>query len=704
MVKIYVINLKRRPEKKQRMIDQFEKQNIPSSIIEWIEAVDGNELTEEYLNENGIKLYPWYDPFSNRALTKGEVGCALSHLNVWEKIVKSDDAGIVLEDDAKLCDNFLFELMDRLQKIDIDYDFMYLGRKKMTPDVIELKDEMVTIPGKSYWAIGYLLKPSGASILLNPNNNYKQNLIPVDEYIPLVYEQNSVENYTVKDTFKAIALYPSIVKPFNNAFDMSDTEKSEPFNMTSDLINESPSTSNIDIHVVLFASHENPPLKRHIDSLNKMGYKYTVYGLGKKWGGGDMKTAGGGQKIIWMSEFLDTPEIKSMDPNKTYIVHSDAFDVIWQLPITQFKVELRKLKKPVIFGAETTCWPDKSLESKYPTSITKYKFLNSGLYVSKLSNLRKIINYAIKINIKPSDDDQLFYTKYYLENQDEIHLDTNCNLFWNMGQTNNDFKINYEKSLLTVTSTNTKPFAIHGNGPDRYKSLLNRISDYIPNIYRPTYGSFRINKTKLDGDLPLVLIYIPLGIIPHLDYPKNKLVIVSSKIDYDTVHNQDQYCALIDLNIGGMPDHIVRRNCIKIAQNLNCDYFMSWNKKHAIKRGSIIKDLLEVIDATPNKILSFMLKQNGNSLFSSFWGEITDKGFYKRSFDYINILNRKFVSLWNVPYVNNNFIAHKSSFNNLIDGYNDEYYNNDSDMSLCKHLRDKKVEIFLDNRYLYGST
>lgn len=35
----------------------------------------------------GVDLLPgYYDPFSGRTLTKGEVGCFLSHYNVWKEV------------------------------------------------------------------------------------------------------------------------------------------------------------------------------------------------------------------------------------------------------------------------------------------------------------------------------------------------------------------------------------------------------------------------------------------------------------------------------------------------------------------------------------------------------------------------------------------------------------------------------------------
>lgn len=32
----------------------------------------------------------------------------------------------------------------------------------------------------------------------------------------------------------------------------------------------------------------------------------------------------------------------------------------------------------IVFGAEASCWPDKTLADDYPVTESKYKYLNSG--------------------------------------------------------------------------------------------------------------------------------------------------------------------------------------------------------------------------------------------------------------------------------------------------------------------------------------
>lgn len=44
-------------------------------------------LNSSILKRLGVDLLPGYqDPYSGRTLTKGEVGCFLSHYSIWEEV------------------------------------------------------------------------------------------------------------------------------------------------------------------------------------------------------------------------------------------------------------------------------------------------------------------------------------------------------------------------------------------------------------------------------------------------------------------------------------------------------------------------------------------------------------------------------------------------------------------------------------------
>lgn len=98
--RIFMINLLRRPERRMKMEESFKEIGLQ---VETMAAIDGNELTSDYLDEIGVKFLPGYsDPFQNRPMTKGEIGCFLSHFMIWEKqVLEQLNEVLVLEDDIR---------------------------------------------------------------------------------------------------------------------------------------------------------------------------------------------------------------------------------------------------------------------------------------------------------------------------------------------------------------------------------------------------------------------------------------------------------------------------------------------------------------------------------------------------------------------------------------------------------------------------
>lgn len=100
-MKIFVVNLKKHTERLDRILEQFERFNITN--FEIVEAVDGKELTQSQLDI-------CYDPEAAvqllRKLTSGEIGCALSHVEVCRRIIKENRRCLVIEDDVIILDSF----------------------------------------------------------------------------------------------------------------------------------------------------------------------------------------------------------------------------------------------------------------------------------------------------------------------------------------------------------------------------------------------------------------------------------------------------------------------------------------------------------------------------------------------------------------------------------------------------------------------
>ena len=105
-------------------------------------------------------------------------------------------------------------------------------------------------------------------------------------------------------------------------------------------------------------------------------------------------------------------------------------------------------------------------------------------------------------------------------------------------------------------------------------------------------------------------------------------------------------------------------------------------------------------------IVAPMLIGNNNTHFSNFWGEVNRDGFYSRSFDYFNILNREYKGYWNIPYINSSIMIHSSKYVNLKESMLKEEVRqnetNEFDMYFCRSIRTRYNFMYIVNFEEYG--
>uniref|UniRef100_A0A4W3GK77 Cerebral endothelial cell adhesion molecule n=1 Tax=Callorhinchus milii TaxID=7868 RepID=A0A4W3GK77_CALMI len=231
---IFLINLRRRPERRERMLQSLYEQEIDCKLVD---AVDGSALNSSTLKAMGIDMLPGYnDPFSHRTLTKGEVGCFLSHYNIWKEIVDRKLNNIlVFEDDVRFEAYFkrkLLKLMADIRAAGLKWDLIYLGRKLVNPNqetsVNNVKN--LVVADYSYWTLAYAMSLQGARKLINAQPLTK--ILPVDEFLPIMYNKHPNKEYKKiysKRDLKAFSVRPLLVFPTHYTGDpewFSDTETS----------------------------------------------------------------------------------------------------------------------------------------------------------------------------------------------------------------------------------------------------------------------------------------------------------------------------------------------------------------------------------------------------------------------------------------------------------------------------------------------
>ncbi len=200
---IYMINLKRRVDRKGKMDYCFDQLGVDYKLVE---AVDGRSIDHNYLAEHGIKMLPVFtEPYHNRPLTFGEIGCFLSHYSVWRDVLDNEyNEVIVFEDDIRFEPFFREKLVSLRQELasldnDLNWDLVFLGRKILSntnEPWVDGAAQLVHV-GYTYWTLAYLLRFSGAKKLMEAEPLHK--MVPVDEYLPIMYNRHP--NDTWKDFF-----------------------------------------------------------------------------------------------------------------------------------------------------------------------------------------------------------------------------------------------------------------------------------------------------------------------------------------------------------------------------------------------------------------------------------------------------------------------------------------------------------------------
>ncbi|KAK3088467.1 hypothetical protein FSP39_019538 [Pinctada imbricata] len=231
---IYMINLKRRPERRIRMIKSLQELGLTSKIID---AIDGKELNTTYLKKLGVEMLPGYaDPYVGRKLTMGEIGCFLSHYFIWKDILeKGYKKVIVFEDDVRFEPYFRTRTKNVMKEVEErvpDWELLYLGRKRMRRDLEKYVDgtENLVWPSYSYWTLGYALSDKGAKKLIDQEPLGK--MIPVDEYLPIMFNQHPENSWRLSfepRNLRGLSVHPFYIYPTHYTGEpnyISDTEDS----------------------------------------------------------------------------------------------------------------------------------------------------------------------------------------------------------------------------------------------------------------------------------------------------------------------------------------------------------------------------------------------------------------------------------------------------------------------------------------------
>lgn len=220
-MKIFIINLSDRPKKKQYMIDQMTKYGLNYNIFN---AINGKQLNINSIAESNIIDHTKSMKYMNRPMRRGEIGCALSHIFIWNNMLQDENVKyyLIFEDDAILVENFKKKLELILKEIENkEWDILFLNDNcynhfNAECDGEDFSDKTILPLRIGYGLYGYIINKKFVEKCIN---NFQKDNIPLFPlYMPI---DDYLDYKSKKKTFLCIRSKEILVE-VNRTFD-SDT-------------------------------------------------------------------------------------------------------------------------------------------------------------------------------------------------------------------------------------------------------------------------------------------------------------------------------------------------------------------------------------------------------------------------------------------------------------------------------------------------
>lgn len=188
-MRTFVINLDRAIDRRDRISNLCKKLKMDFEIFT---AIDGRELDENFIRSSV------YD-YKNCFLTKGEIGCALSHIGVYKEIINRRlPYALIIEDDAVL-DSRTVDFMSAFEKKPKNGIFLLTG------DVEYAKNKKRKIGEFKVFPIATAIRATGYIITLKTAKKMVEFLMPIR------YEADMFEIFRVCGNIKIFATLPHLI-------------------------------------------------------------------------------------------------------------------------------------------------------------------------------------------------------------------------------------------------------------------------------------------------------------------------------------------------------------------------------------------------------------------------------------------------------------------------------------------------------------
>jgi hypothetical protein len=204
------------------------------------------------------------------------------------------------------------------------------------------------------------------------------------------------------------------------------------------------------MHVLTYASRWQPSLEVFLRSCAAAGLRPEVLGYGQTWHG----FGGRLRRVTAGLAGLRGP-----------VLFLDAFDMLVLGRAEELQARFLDLGHPLVFAAETNCYPDPARAVAYPACKTRYRYLNAGAWIGDAEYARALLLDAGADRVPDDTNDQGWLTELFLARPGALALDTRCELFQCLFEAVPDLEApRSDAGRWRNRLTETQPLVFHGNG------------------------------------------------------------------------------------------------------------------------------------------------------------------------------------------------------------------------------------------------
>lgn len=161
-MKIFVISMIGADKRQEQITAQLNRLELE---FEFFQAVNGRLLTNEERMQHCDEK--WQRRYTGRVFSPGENGCALSHINVYRKIVNENiDKALIFEDDAWITPS-LKDILASINEQKISFDILLLSECQTGKMVCRFNYSSVRPFHFGYFTHAYCISKEAAQKMIN---------------------------------------------------------------------------------------------------------------------------------------------------------------------------------------------------------------------------------------------------------------------------------------------------------------------------------------------------------------------------------------------------------------------------------------------------------------------------------------------------------------------------------------------------------